>query len=188
MKIDDPLFSALPYRPEIFRDKNIYGIGHPDLVPVLKKLAEEPALDLPEKSIVIKEHPNLIVQTSLLRDNDFPWSRQVIKQFRWRGTHNYLASPLKKSKAIKSYLAACHLLKHGLGTPMPLGAVENRTYGFIWYNAYLTEVIDDFVVLKQYRSVLPHGVKGMDEATQVLASYILRMHDSGFLHNDLNLS
>ena len=187
MKVDEPLFSALPYRPEILRDKYLYAIGHPDLVPVLKKLAEEPALDLPGQSQVIKEHPNLIVQTSLLRDNDFPWSRQVIKQFRWRGTHNYLASPLKKSKAIKSYLAACHLLKHGLGTPMPLGAVEVRRRGFVSGSAYLSEAVEGFVDLKQYRKVLPDGKIYMAKVLQMLAVYTLRMHDSGMMHKDLNL-
>ena len=188
MKIDQDLLSALPYKPQIFREKNLYGIGHPDLVPVLKRLAAEKDPDLLQEARVIKDHPHLILKTSLLPREDFAWPRQVLKQFKWRGVQNYLASPLKKSKAIKSYLAACHLLKHGLGTPMPLGAVESRRFGFIQYNTYVTGVIDDFVVLKQYRSTLPHGVKGMDEVLQLLASYVRRMHDSGLLHKDLNMS
>ena len=188
MKVDEPLFSALPYRPEILRDKNLYAIGHPDLVPVLKKLAEEKDLDLPGQSQVIKEHPNLIVQTSLLRDNDFPWPRQVIKQFRWRGIQNYLASPLKKSKAIKSYLAACHLLKHGLGTPMPLGAVEVRSCGFVRENLYLTEEVKDPINLLQLLKKTPHGEDNAREVVRQLAEYVLRMHDSGLWHRDLNIT
>ena len=187
MKVDESLFSALPYRPEILREKNLYAIGHPDLVPILKKLAEEKDLDLPGQSQVIKEHPNLIVQTSLLTDDNFPWPRQVIKQFRWRGIQNYLASPLKKSKAIKSYLAACHLLKHGLGTPLPLGAVEVRRWGFVSGSAYLCESVDDFVDLKQYRKALPDGKIYMEKVLQMLAGYTLRMHDTGMMHKDLNL-
>ena len=188
MKVDKSLFSALPYRPEILRDKNLYAIGHPDLVPVLKKLAKEPDLDLPGQSQVIKEHPNLIVRTSLLTDDNFPWPRQVIKQFRWRGVQNYLASPLKKSKAVKSYLAACHLLKHGLGTPMPLGAVEVRCCGFISSNIYVTETVHGYVDLKTYRDTMPHGKEGMETVMLQLARYIQRLHDSGMLHRDLNLS
>ena len=188
MKIDESLFSSLPYRPEILREKNLYAIGHPDLVPILKKLAEEKDLDLPEKSRVIKEHPNLIVQTSLLTDDNFPWPRQVIKQFRWRGIQNYLASPLKKSKALKSYLAACHLLKHGLGTPMPLGAVEVRKWGFVQESFYITSLVESYIDLKKYRDTASRNHADMHEVIEFLAHFILRMHDNGLLHRDLNLS
>lgn len=188
MKIDPDLFSALPYQPEIFREKNLYGLGHPRLIPVLKRLAKDKDLDLPGKSQVIKEYPNLIAQTSLLTGNDFPWPGQVFKQFKWRGIQNYLASPLKKSKAVKSYLAACHLLQHGLSTPMPLGAVEARRWGFVQENLYITEEVEDTINLLQFLKKTPHGEEDAREVVKQLAKYILRMHDSGLWHRDLNIT
>jgi len=187
MKIDLALFSALPYRPKILMEKNLYGIGHPDLVPVMKRMVCEKAPDLLQEAQVLKDYPNLILKISLLPREGFPWPGQVVKQFKWRGVQNYLVSPLKKSKAVKSYLAACHLLKHGLGTPMPLGAVEVRRRGFVSGSAYLSEAVEGFVDLKQYRKVLPDGKIYMAKVLQMLAVYTLRMHDSGMMHKDLNL-
>lgn len=178
----------LPYTPSSFKEGRVQGLGHPDLISELKKMVLFPRQILGSKTVVYKEQPNLILETRLLSSGEFPWVRQLVKQFKWRGLQNFLLSPLRKSKAVKSYLAACHLLRHGLLTPVPLGAVECRSLGFIRYNIYVTEVIDDFMNLKQYRDRLPHGSQGMDEVLRNLAEYTRQMHDSGLLHRDLNLS
>jgi len=187
MRVDPAALSALPYKPQLFQDKDLSGLGHPDLVPRLRQLKSKSGNICCPETLVLKEHPNLIFRTRLLPEQDFPWPGQVIKQFKWRGIQNFLLSPFKKSKAVKSYLAACHLLKHGLSTPMPLGAVEFRILGFIRRNIYITEVINDYIDLRKYRDTLPHGPEDMREVLHLLAGYILRMHDSGLWHRDLNL-
>jgi len=136
---------------------------------------------------VLKKRPNLILETKMRTRQDFPWPRQVVKRFQWRGLQRFF-SPVKTSKAVRSYQTACHLIKHGLSTPMPLGAVEFRKSGFIINNAYITEAVNDYIDLKTYRSSLPDGREGMTRVLEDLATYILKMHDSGLWHRDLNLS
>ncbi len=188
MRVEPYDLSALPYKPVQIKRGGITGIGHPDLVHSLVKLLNVTEYDQELKIVVLKKRPNLILQTSLSAGNGFPWPKQVIKRFKWRGIQNFLLSPLKDSKAFKSYLAACHLLRHGLLTPMPLGAVNLRKLRFIRSNVYVTESIENYIDLKSYRDSTPHGPAGMTEVLKMLAEYVTRMHDSGLLHRDLNLS
>jgi hypothetical protein len=112
----------------------------------------------------------------------------VIKRFGWRGKQHYLFSPLKRSKALKSYRTACHLLAHGLLTPLPLGACEARHWGFIQSNVYATEAVTDYITLREYCTTLPDGAAGLNEVMQLVAAYTRRMHDSGLWHRDLFLA
>lgn len=162
-------------------------MGHPDLVLLLENIFAVTAENCGENILVLKERPNLILETSLLPEKDFPWPRQVVKRFKWRGFQGVM-SPFKKSKAMKSFRAAVHLVEHGLKTPMPLGAAEFRKLGFISNNVFITEAIHDFIDLRKYKNDLPHGCQGMEKVLQCLADYVTRMHESGLWHRDLNLS
>ncbi len=179
--------SSIPYCPEYIKRDNFVCVGHPGLVEVLGGIFAKPGLSHGDNVVIYKDRPNLILETDLLPDKVFPWPRQVIKHFRWRGFQR-LFSPIKESKAMKSYRAACHLIEHGLATPMPLGAAEIRKFGFVINNAYVTEVVNEYTDLKNYRNSLPDGRNGMEIVLQQLAAYILKMHDSGLWHRDLNLS
>src|SRR5258706_11184625 len=105
--------------------------------------------------------------------------------FGWRGVQHYLSSPLKRSRAMKAYRTACHLLAHGLHTPLPLGVFEERRWGFVQYNVYATEALLHAVTLQQYCEALPDGPTGLEEVMQLVAIYTRRMHDSGLWHRDL---
>lgn len=176
-----------PYHSQCIKNKNLICMGHPQLIPALGQVFSAPS-DVPGKgSLVYKERPNLIVETNLLPGHEFPWPRQVVKRFKWRGVQR-LFSPFKKSKALKSYRAALHLLAHGLLTPMPLGVAEHRRFGFVIQNAYVTEAISGQMDLKKYRRSLPGGHQAMDVMLKDVAAYIRKMHDSGLWHRDLNLS
>ena len=178
---------TLPYTPTYFQEGRVLCMGHPDLVPALRKWTPVSRHSPMEGAVIHKERPNLILETDLSQSEEFPWQRQMVKQFKWRGL-SLLWSPFRQSKALRSYLVACHLLRHGLLTPMPLGAVECRRLGFVRYNMYVTEVLRDFMDLKKYRKHQPHGREGMEQVIRMLADYVLRMHDSGLLHRDLNLT
>jgi tRNA A-37 threonylcarbamoyl transferase component Bud32 len=119
---------------------------------------------------------------------EVPWSRLVVKRFGWRGPQHYLFSPLKRSRAMKAYRTACHLLAHRLATPLPLAVFEERHWGFVQYNVYATEAITDYITLRQYRRTLPDGAQGLPEVLQLAADYTRRMHDSGLWHRDMVLS
>ncbi len=178
---------SIPYQPEYIRARGLSYVGHPDLVPVLESISIRSAESCGKGVVVLKERPNLIFETSLLSEKDFPWPRQVVKRFKWRGFQGII-SPFKKSKAIRSFQTAQHMIEHGLTTPVPLGAIEFRKLGLVINNAYITEAIHDYIDLKNYRISLPDGRQGMENVLQLLADYIMRMHDSGLWHRDLNLS
>lgn len=178
---------SLPYHPEYVKNGNMVCTGHPQIIPALSQIFGKSAGISTEGARIYKERPNLIFEAKLLPDQGFPWPSQVVKSFRWRGLQR-LFSPFKRSKAMKSYRAAKHLREHDLLTPMPLGVVEYRKFGFVIKNAYVTEVIDGQMDLKKYRYNLPQGPQAMEDMLTELASFIRKMHDSGLWHRDLNLS
>jgi hypothetical protein len=145
-------------------------------------------LPVPPGTAVYMQRPNLVREVAPPATWALPWSRLVIKRFGWRGPQHYLFSPLKRSKAVKAYWVACHLLAHRLGTPLPLGALEERRWGFIQYNAYITEAITGYITLREYCRTLPDGRQGVAEVLRLVANYTCRMHDSGLWHRDLFLS
>jgi tRNA A-37 threonylcarbamoyl transferase component Bud32 len=166
----------------------LHGVGHPQLVSFFQAL---PRIDhLPEvaEGTVYMQRPNLVRELSLPAGLQVPWSRLVVKRFGWRGLQHYLFSPLKRSRAMKAYRTACHLLTHRLATPLPLAVFEERRWGFVQYNVYATEAITDYITLRQYRRTLPDGAEGLPDVLQLAADYTRRMHDSGLWHRDMVLS
>lgn len=180
--------SSLPYTPRSFRHGRWHGVGHPGVVAVFQALPDIEHLPVQPDTPVYMQRPNLVREVHPPVTWALPWARLVIKRFGWRGLQHYLFSPLKRSKAVKAYEAACHLLAHRLGTPLPLGAFEERRWGFIQYNAYITEAITDYITLREYCRTLPDGRQGVAEVLRLAADYTRRMHDSGLWHRDLFLS
>lgn len=176
---------GLPYTPQCFRGGGVHGCGHPQLVAFLQSLPARQHLPAETGLKIYREHPNLVYEMRLPPEVDVPWPRVVIKRFGWRGMQHYLTSPLKPSRALKAYRTACHLLAHGLGTPLPLGVCEERWRGFVQYNVYITVAITDGVTLQQYATSLPDGPAGMVEVIRLVAAYTRQMHDSGLWHRDL---
>ena len=176
---------ALPYTPQRFQRGRMRGLGHPQLITFLQSL---PALGpLPDDADlkIYRQHPNLVREVSLPPELGLPWSHMVVKRFGWRGVQHYLASPFKRSRALKAYRTACHLLAHDLRTPLPLGVCEERRWGFVQYNVYVTAAVTDVVTLQQYCALLPDGPAGLEEVMHLVAAYTRRMHDSGLWHRDL---
>lgn len=180
--------TLLPYTPQPFQRGRRRGLGHPKLVgflqdlPPLEQLPDGPAVR------VYRERPNLVREVRLSSDAGLPGPLLVLKSFGWRGLQHYLCSPFKRSRAMRAYGVACHLLAHGLCTPLPLGMLEERRWGFVQYNVYATEALTNFLTLKQYRAVLPEGTAGLEAVMRLVAAYIRRMHDSGLWHRDITTS
>jgi len=179
--------TALPYTPQFFQCGRVRGYGHPQLVTFLQSLPALEHLSDEADFKVYREHPNLVCEMPLPPELGLPWARMVVvvKRFGWRGIQHYLASPLKRSRAMKAYRTACHLLAYGLRTPLPLGVCEERLWGFVQYNVYVTEAVTDVITLQQYYASLPDGPAGLEEVMRLVAAYTRRMHDSGLWHRDL---
>jgi len=177
--------SSLPYTPQPLQDGGVRGFGHPQLVAFLQSLLSLDSLPDDPDLRVYREYPNLVYEVSLPPEWGLPWSCLVVKRFGWRGVQHYLSSPLKLSRAMKAYRTACYLLAHGLRTPLPLGVVEKRRWGFVQYNVYVTEAIANAITLQQCYTALPDGPDGLEEVIRLVACYTRRMHDSGLWHRDM---
>ncbi len=179
---------SLPYTPMPFRRGRLHGFGHPQLAEFLRDLPRIDALPVESDAMVYLHRPNLVRVITVPPEVAARWSRLVVKQFGWRGRQHYWFSPLKRSRAMKAYRTACHLIAHNLATPLPLGVFEERQWGFVKYNVYATEAITDYLTLRQYRQALPDGPEGMPEVLRLVADYTRRMHDSGLWHRDTVLA
>ena len=177
--------TPLPYTPQPFQSGRVRGFGHPQLVTFFQALPRLERLPQDADLQVYREHPNVVREVRLPSALGLPWTCLVVKRFGWRGIQHYLSSPLKRSRALKAYRTACHLLAHGLCTPLPLGVLEERRWGFVQYNIYVTEAVPDVVTLQQYCTTLPEGPAGLEEVMRLLAAYTRRMHDSGLWHRDM---
>ena len=175
----------LPYIPQPFQSGRGRGFGHPQLVPFFQSmLRREPLPDDPDL-LVYRERPNVVREVRLPLGLGLPWTCVVVKRFGWRGVQHYLSSPLKRSRAMKAYRTACHLLAHGLCTPIPLGVLEERRWGFVQYNVYVTAALTDVITLQEYCATLPDGPAGLEDVVHLVATYLRRMHDSGLWHRDM---
>lgn len=184
----DKCSAILPYAPQPFVHGRLWGVSHPQLLAFFQALL--PLEQQPGDSTghLYRQRPNLVQEVILPAHLHVPWARLVVKRFGWRGVQHYWLSPLKRSKAMKAYRIACHLLAHGLPTPLPLGVFEERRWGFIRYNVYATEALTEVITLRKYCASLPEGVAGLHEVMQLVATYTRRLHDSGIWHRDMVVS
>jgi len=177
--------SPLPYTLQPFHAGRVHGLVHPQLATFVEALrASEQQTASPELP-VYRQYPNRVYEVRVPAALGLPWPGLVVKRFGWRGVQHYLASPLKRSRAMKAYRTACHLLRHGLRTPLPVGVFAERRWGFVQYNAYVTAAVPEVITLQQYYATLPEGPAGLAEVLQLVADYTRRMHDSGLWHRDL---
>ena len=176
----------LPYKPQHFILNKFNGFAHPEIITGLDNLFNQKKNF--ETKLLQGKGTNLIREASLVSSESFPWPRQAVKEFIRSGVRNFLSSPFKESKAMKSFLNACHLLKHGLQTPMPLGMLERRRLGFVIKEVYVSEKIENIVDLEKYMKSSPVVQPEEEEIIRLLAGYVRCMHDCGFWHRDLNIS
>ncbi len=176
-----------PYPIEYSKTKGCTWIGHPEIINSLKQLLSD-AKPLASHSLILKDRPNLILETRLLRKKNFPWPVQVLKKFKWRGIQPFFFNPLKRSKAMKSFSAACHLINHGLRTPVPLAAYEARRLGFIRQNVFVTEKVPDHILIRRFIKQNRSNPDQIKKVLKALAEFAIKMHDSGLWHRDMNLS
>lgn len=92
------------------------------------------------------------------------------------------------SKALRTWLAAVHLDESGVGTPAPVAFmerwVENRLVESYVVTVYEAGISDFKTELNRLFRLEPECAKIMT-LIQVVADGIRRMHEAGFMHNDL---
>ncbi len=173
--------NLLPY------SRNEYkGFIRPSLIPWIDSNGLEKLLDKNSAAEIIKEKPNLIFRIKV-RDLK-PFSDIVVKKFYHRNFLQFIMSPLKKSKSVRSFTAAKHLLANGLDTPLPLCVIDRRRFGFIKESYYITEYIGKNQKVKHCLLENPINEDKVLKLIDLVADYCKSMHGSGMIHRDLNLA
>ena len=91
---------------------------------------------------------------------------------------------LRQSKAMRAYYNAMRLLQLGINTPEPIASVEERRYGRL-ASSYFVSLDSGYTPLP---AKAPYCSKDFCQMLDSLASFIIRLHDLGIIHNDLNPS
>lgn len=111
----------------------------------------------------------------------------VVKQYGHLSWINRIVyGTLRRSKAARACRHAALLRKRGIDTPREIAAVEIRRHGLLYQSYFISEY-------STYKSLLP--ITKLDiqhpevqNVLKALTSFLRKMHQSGILHLDLNIS
>ena len=112
----------------------------------------------------------------------------IVKAFGRQSRLNDLRDRRRGSKARRTWLAATHLARHGVGTPAPIGYLERWEGTRLAESYFLAVYLEGAESLREALITLfherPDAVLFMELLEQVAAG-VRAMHAAGFVHNDL---
>lgn len=107
-----------------------------------------------------------------------------VKGYRFLGPLYSVKQTLRKSRALRSWIAAHGLLVRGINTPLPLAALENRRGPFVREAFFISRWLPDARELNSYVQHTELGVR-KTAFLQALARTLQTMHSRGIYHADL---
>ncbi|KQC11407.1 MAG: hypothetical protein APR54_10945 [Candidatus Cloacimonas sp. SDB] len=137
---------------------------------------------------VLKQKANIVFEKEFPFKNPLNIKKIVVKKFVHRSFLHSIMSCFKTSKAKRHFIAARHLIRNQLDTPVPIAYVEKRKFGFILECYFISESIKTPVTISKLVKKENEDVELMTELINITAEYTKKMHDSGMVHNDLNLA
>ena len=185
-KVDSNYFDTfLSYKKEGYK---IYC--HPFFKEYLEVNSLKILSTITKETLIHKSVVNVTFEKKINVKNPFGFSSIIIKKSRHRSFLNFIISPLKKSKAKQAFDAACHLIHHNLDTPLPIGYIEKKRLGFLVECYFITESVKPFTKVRKFlKRHLKYDIEtDMKDLLKAVASYVQKMHNSGMMHRDLNLS
>lgn len=111
--------------------------------------------------------------------------RLVVKSFARISWLNRVAyGLLRPSKAVRAYQYAQRLLAMGIDTPVPVAAIDVREGGVLRHSFFVSlySEYESLDVLNRYPA------QPLEPLLDALTDYLLKVHDCGVLHGDLNAS
>lgn len=112
----------------------------------------------------------------------------VVKAFGQQSAWKDAIDRQRGSKAKRSFLAACHLLRHHLGTPAPIACLERwqgrrltESYFISLHEDQLSSFRRELIQLYRHEPICEQVMNLM----QAVAQAIARLHEAGALHGDL---
>lgn len=171
-----------------FKLKRYTGFGTPAIVEFLKRSPDTLIPENIQKERILKKKSNTVYTVPVDKKISVSFTSLAVKKCLPRNVIHHLLSPFQKSKAMRSFLAARHLIAHGLDTPRPLACIEKRERGFVTESYYITEMIENCVKVKQFVRKNSEDVNDIRKVMHAVADYATRMHNAGMVHRDLNLA
>jgi hypothetical protein len=128
---------------------------------------------------VIKKTPKSILTTHTRSGQTL-----CVKGYRFRGPVYALLNLFRKSRALKSWIAANGLIVRGLLTPQPLAMIEKRFGPILRENFYICRWLDA-PELNTYITGRQWSAPDKKQFIRSLAHTIARLHAQGIYHGDL---
>jgi hypothetical protein len=165
--------------------KNGYTIiCREDVKHAMEEFFNSPRKFIKEKAgKVYLTRPNLVAEVKFFGVGNF-----LVKSFGWRSVFHFLISPFRRSKAMRSFLVAQRLLFHRVPTPIPVCVLEKRCFSFVMENIYITEVVENYITVREYLQRQPEGYRKARSILPFLAEYVRNLHSAGVWHRDLHLT
>ncbi len=108
----------------------------------------------------------------------------VVKRYKYPNIFQQITySFFKKSKAERAYIFANLFRKKGINTPHEIAFIEEYTNGLIGFTYFISESC----TLDSLKTTLDRD-DFCKESGVALAEYIIKLHEKGILHGDMNLS
>lgn len=139
-------------------------------------------LSVPER--MDKEEGTCLHQgRNVIRLLEWHGRKYAIKRFRYKSAFRQIAALLDRDKAKRSYENALALLRYGIPTPLPAGYIVRRSMSGLARDGYY---ISEYISMPPICEGL-HEFDGFNvPLVTAFAQFAANMHESGFVHNDLN--
>jgi tRNA A-37 threonylcarbamoyl transferase component Bud32 len=110
-----------------------------------------------------------------------------LKRYRFLGALYAIKNIFRKSRAMKSWVAANSLMVRGLETPVPLAIVEKKWGPFIIESFLITQWLQEAEELNDYisRQLVSTSGHRKKDFIMALARVIRKLHTQGIYHADL---
>lgn len=109
----------------------------------------------------------------------------VVKSFRHLSLVNRAVyGRLRSSKSMRAFSHAERLALLGIGTPEPVAAVDFWERGLL-AGSYFVSAYSDYRSMEEFRDSEVETIKPLLDA---LTEFLIRLHDRGVVHHDLNIS
>ncbi len=100
-----------------------------------------------------------------------------------RFLNRYIYRYLRDSKAKRSFDNGLYLLTHGIGTPEPIGYIEEYAWGGLSYSYLITRYSK---LTRLNREFTLDYTPDLEDSIRPLARYTAQMHNEGILHLDFS--
>lgn len=110
-----------------------------------------------------------------------------VKGYRFLGIPYALKNLFRKSRAMKSWIAANGLMIRGIETPVPQAIVERKWGPFIVESFFITRWLQDATQLNNYVQTLygSNSIQKKEAFIKTFAQVIQKLHRQGIYHADL---